>query len=80
MSKWQHPSCYVVSESVLLENVEMSEETRVIVVSFSVANAAFSHDALRHFMLDLSFARGGAFRKSRSLWMDVAYPSGHNSC
>jgi len=43
---------------VLLENVEMSEETRVIVVSFSVPNVAFSHDTLRPSVLDLSFARG----------------------
>ena len=43
---------------MLLENVEMSEETRVIVVSFSVPNAAFSRDTLRHSILDLSFARG----------------------
>jgi hypothetical protein len=43
---------------VLLDNVKVCEETRVIVVLLSVPNAAFSHDAFRHSVLDLSFARG----------------------
>ena len=48
---------FLSSDPVLLENVEMFEETRVRVVSFSVPNADFSHDTLRNSMLDLSFAR-----------------------
>jgi hypothetical protein len=43
---------------VLLENVQVCEETRVIVVSFSIPNATFPHDNFPHSVLDLSFAHG----------------------